>query len=281
MSGAERTIVVTGARGLLGVHLCPVLEAEGVRVIAAGRDLLDLSRPFDASRLPKRVDAVVYLAQSNRFREFPEAADDIFQVNTAQLLATMDYARCAGASNFVYASTGGLYASSDEPVAEGSDYVSPMSFYAASKRAAEVLTEAYRPYFNIALLRYFFIYGAGQKREMLVPRLVDSVAEGRAVTLQGEEGLRINPVHASDAAAATAAAAWLETSATINIAGPETLSIRQMCETIGEKIGCEPHFDVKADQKPGHLIADTGRMTSLLGGPSTHFADGVADVLQA
>lgn len=274
-----KKILVTGAGGLLGAHLVPLLEAEGHDVIPAGRGMIDLARPLDPSRLPERIDAVIYLAQSSRFREFPETADDIFQVNTAQPLALLDYARRAGASNFVYASTGGVYAPSPQPVTETSPLADPMGFYPASKRAAEVLAEAFAPHLHIALLRYFFIYGAGQKREMLIPRLVDSVREGRPVSLQGDEGLRANPVHASDAARATAAAARLTRTATINVAGPETVSLRSMCETIGKRIGRDPVFQIDAAASAPSLIADTSRMDELLGAPRCGFDRGVEDLL--
>lgn len=273
------TILMTGAAGLLGSHLVPVLQGEGADVIAAGREMIDLSRPLDRSKLPGKVDAVVYLAQSSRFREFPETAEDIFQVNTAQVLALLDFARRAGASNFVYASTGSVYAATTETVTETSPLADPMGFYPASKRAAEVLAQAFAPHINVAILRYFFIYGAGQKREMLIPRLVDTVREGRAVTLQGDGGLRINPVHAADAARATAAAARLTGSRTINIAGPEALSMQAMCETIGEMAGRAPVFEEQPDAAAPALVADTALMAELLGAPATGFRTGVADLL--
>ena len=287
-----KKVIVTGAGGLLGAHVVTLL-AGSADVVATGHtapDLggpnvaslaLDLSRPLDRSRLPERVDAVIHLAQSSRFREFPEAAGDIFEVNTARVVDLLDYARRAGATNFVYASTGGVYGGGPEPLAE--DAPAPpagetLGFYPASKRAAEILAEAFAGELHVAVLRYFFIYGPGQKRSMLVPRLVDSVREGRAVTLQGETGLRCNPVHAADAARATVAAAGLGRSATVNVAGPEILSLREMSEAIGRKVGREPVFDIQPGQ-PRHLIADISRMESILAPPTRRFEDGVADLL--
>lgn len=269
--------IVTGAGGLLGSYLVPLLSSDA-EVIACGRDTLDLSRPLDAGSLPDKVDSVFYLAQSNRFREFPEAAADVFQVNTAQPLAMLDYARRAGASHFIYASTGGVYAPSNAVIGEDSALASGMGFYPASKRAAEILAEAYAPHMTVVILRFFFIYGAGQKSGMLVPRLVASVRDGQPINLQGEDGLRINPVHASDAARATAAAATLESSTTINVAGPEELSLRQMCETIGARLGKTPEYKVEPGASP-RMVAATDRMGALLVPPTVRFEEAVQELV--
>jgi len=284
-----RSVLVTGANGLLGRHIVQLLSQDST-VYAVGRTApaaapnvvpvaLDLARSLEPAALPKKVDAVIHLAQSSRFREFPDAAQDIFQVNTAQIVALLKYARKAGARNFVIASTGGVYASSSTPLTERAQLVEPMGFYPASKRAAEILAWPFCPYLNVVILRYFFIYGPGQKREMLLPRLVDSVRKGRAVSLQGENGLHLNPVHAEDAACATASAASLDRSAIVNVAGPETLSLRQICDIIGDRVGKEPIFDARPHEKPGDLIGDTSLMSELLVPPKRRFRDGLTDLL--
>ena len=72
---------------------------------------------------------------------------------------------------------------------------------------------------------------------MLMPRLVENVHAGRPITLQGDDGMRFNPIHVSDAARATISAAALKSSAVINVAGPEVLSMRGVGECIGAAIG--------------------------------------------
>jgi UDP-glucose 4-epimerase len=284
-------ILVTGASGLVGSHLLPLLAGAG-EVLAVGRTpplaaqpnlvpvAIDLSRPLDPSALPGRTEALVYLAQSNRHRDFPEAAADIFEVNAAQLAAMLRHAHRTGARSFVYASTGSVYRPGDGPLREDSPLPPPgsLGFYAATKLCGELLAGGYCGLMNVVILRFFFVYGRGQKRHMLIPRLVDSVRSGTPVTLQGADGIRINPVHASDAAAAVAAALTLEGTHRINVAGPETLSLREAAETIAGLVAVPPVF-AAGEGEPLDVVADTGLMARLLGAPVRRFRDGVADLI--
>jgi nucleoside-diphosphate-sugar epimerase len=250
----------------------------------SGYVAMDLSGNFDTRLLPAKADAVIHLAQSPHFRRFPEKADDIFAVNTATTFHLLEYARKACASSFILASTGGVYATVARPLRED-DPLSPLqtlSFYAASKLAAETVSMAYSTMFNVQALRFFFIYGLGQDASMLIPRLAASVRAGRPVIVQGAEGgMRFNPVYADDAALAVEAALLLNGGNTINVAGPQTLDIATAARQIGVVTGCEPVFDVRAGETPNHLVADISKMSRLLGNPKTTFAEGCALTLSS
>lgn len=283
-----KTILVTGAQGLVGSHLVPLL-AKQHRVVAVGRSAMpaadnvhplaiDLSEPLDPTLLPDRIDAMVYLAQSRRFRSFPDGAADMLRVNVEQPIALIEAARQRGATHFVYASTGSVYAPSPRPLRED-DPTPANGFYAGSKLSAELLLKPFGALMNVALLRYFFIYGAGQQRDMLLPRLVDNVREGRTITLAGEEGIRLQPLHASDAAQAVVDALAVDGTHAINVAGPEVLSLRAVCEAAGKALGIEPLFSVSPGSGGGDLIADTARMETLLRPAAMRFGEGLADIL--
>lgn len=283
-----KTILVTGAQGLVGRHVVPLLARQH-RVIAVARDAMpaagnveplavDLSAPLEPDLLPDRIDAVVYLAQSRRFRSFPGGAADMLRVNVEQPVALIEAARQRGATHFVYASSGSVYAPSPRPLRED-DPTPANGFYAGSKHAAELLLKPYGALMNVALLRYFFIYGPGQQRDMLLPRLVDNVREGRAIALAGDDGMRLQPLHARDAAQAAVGALALEGTHAINVAGPEALSLRAVCEMAGQAVGAEPRFTVSAAAPAGDLVADTGRMAELLRPATARFRDGLADIL--
>src|SRR5207247_1694483 len=163
---------------------------------------------------------------------------DIFAVNTASTAHLLDFARRAGARTFVYASSGGVYGGGDAPLHEGGA-IKPDNFYAASKAAAEAIVHAYAPEITAVVLRYFFIYGRGQ-RDMLVPSLVARIHRGEPVTLQGNDGIHINPIHAEDAAAATVAALSLREPDTINVAGPQPVTLRSLVYQIGALVAQPP-----------------------------------------
>jgi nucleoside-diphosphate-sugar epimerase len=241
---------------------------------------VDLSLPLETSAMPERIDAVFHLAQAREFRDFPASAPTVFAINVASTAFLLDFAHRAGATSFVYASSGGVYAGApDSALTEESALQSPagLGYYLATKLSSEALVHSYSGLFATTALRYFFIYGAGQSRSMLIPRLYDRVRNGEALSLQGANGMSINPVHVSDAAAATIAAADLEGASTINVAGPETISLRGLGELFGRDLRREPLFD-QSGGAATDLIASITRMSDLLVAPTITPGDALDDI---
>jgi nucleoside-diphosphate-sugar epimerase len=282
------TIVLTGGTGFLGRALLPKLTARD-EVVALHRpgsqpprhDRVrwveqDLNEALGA-HLPERVDAVLHIAQSRRYREFPDGAVEVMEVNTMATTRLLDYCRRAGGRTFIYASSGAVNAPGPDPVSED-DPPDPGNLYAVSKRAGEQVVEQYRSVLRAHALRYFFIYGPGQER-MMMPGIIDRIAAGQEVQLAGDDGIRINPVYVEDAADATVAALDLEQSATVNVAGPETVTIRHIAELIGAELGSEAQFAI-GPQQPD-LVASTQRMRAHLTEPATAPAEGLRRMVAA
>jgi len=230
----------------------------------------------------QKAEVVIHLAQSEFFREFPGKAQDVFRVNTLSTLQLLDFARKAGAEKFILASSGGIYGYGDHEFQEDVTLSArdDLGFYLGTKLCAEVIAESYAPYMDIIILRFFFVYGPGQRRSMLIPRLVQSVLAGHPITLQQLDGLRINPTYVTDAVRAVMQALQLSGSHKINIAGPEILSLRRIGEIIGRQTGKEPIFQVQPEQSPRHLVGDIGKMSRMLTAPTVTFAQGVGHVIK-
>jgi UDP-glucose 4-epimerase len=279
-------ILVTGAGGFVGQHLLERLggEHELYPVVRTVPDetrewvVQDLSQPLDRSVLPDRIDAVIHLAQSPRYREFPEGAEDVYAVNVHSTFELLEYARGAGAQSFVLASSGGVYGYSYEKLVETAPTF-PLNFYITSKYAAESLVANYQPFFHTIVLRFFFVYGPGQDR-MLVPTLIDKVRKGDQISIAGRPGQRINPIHVSDAVEVFPPALELARSDAFNVAGDEVVSIRDLVSMIEEATGEPAHVRHIDPEVEGDLIGDNMRMKDVLGvEPQTPLSDGIRSML--
>lgn len=282
-------VLITGASGLLGQELLPRV-AESHQIYSVGRtdlktfDLLpriDLSTDWDVSLLPSRIDAVIHLAQSSRYRDFPEAATEVFDVNLRSTARLLDYARSAGAKRFVLASTGGIYRSGVGPVSEDSELLttSELGHYFATKLASEMLAGNYRPYMDVHVLRIFFMYGPRQRSGMFLPSLIDRIDSGRSVSLSGHSGISLNPVHVRDVARFVSS--LLETGGpkTINIAGPEVASIRSMADSIGRLLGKQPIFE--RVEGGSSLVADISMLQDYVDFEMTSLDLGLEEMVKA
>ena len=291
MTPSMKTALVSGAAGLLGRATVDALADSGVEVHALVRSPeqafrddvafhpVDLAAGLQRSDLPAQVDTVFHLAQAREFRDFPGSALPVFAINVASTAFLLDYATGAGTSSFVYASSGGVYRGASTALTEESALQDPsaLGYYLATKLSSEALVASYASQFSTVALRYFFIYGPGQARSMLVPRLYDRVQAGEPLGLQGDDGMRINPIHSSDAAAATIAAAALQGGATVNVAGPETVSLRDIGELFAADSGRDAVFEQGAGV-PSDLVASTARMSELLVAPTVTLRDALTDI---
>jgi nucleoside-diphosphate-sugar epimerase len=283
-------ILVTGATGLIGRHLIERLAPRHELVcisrsdppaeIATAADWIrvDLAEPIDVAELPGSVEGIVHLAQSDRYREFPEGADDLFAVNVRSTMELLEYGRRIEARAFVLASTGGCYAPGTAALSEGAR-LEPPGPYFRSKRAAELLAENYAELLGGAILRLFFVYGPG-KGARLVTRLAKQISDGEEVLVAGEPGMRMNPIFAADAAAAIEAALGLQRQEVVNIAGTEVVTVSDLAARLGRAMGREPVIR-HAGEATGDLVADTTRMQERLGVvPAISLDDGLAAVAE-
>lgn len=288
-------VLVTGGAGFIGGHLVRELSRRH-EVLATTRTeapadtpaevewlAIDLASPDFVDGLPASgIDAVVHLAQSRRYRDFPDGAPDMVAVNVRATFALAEWARAIGASRFVYASTGGVYRRKDGAITE-EDPIDPSSFYFQSKYAAEVLLRGYSDLIGVSIVRPFFVYGPGQQPGMLVPGLAKRVLAGEAVVVEGKTGIRVNPIYVLDVVKAldTLLAERDAGTMVVNLAGDEVVSISELVGVLAAATGQEATIRSSEERAKGDLVADNGRMKSKLGlVPAVSLGEGLREVAE-
>jgi UDP-glucose 4-epimerase len=288
-----KNILLTGLLGLLGRNVSRRLLSKNFYIHGITSNPLfkstekikvycvDFASNWSEEILPKKIDVIVHLAQTRNFRNFPNNAIEIFKVNIEATARLLDYARKAGVKKFIYTSSGGIYSAATKPLKE-SDQIVPareLGYYLGSKACSEILVQSYSSLFQVIILRPFFIYGPEQDRNMLMPRLMDSISSCKLITLQGKNGIHINPIHVEDAGAAVVASLSLEESGIFNLAGPDIFSIRTICESMGKYLKKKPNFKVL----PGYqkdLIGDISNMKQKLILPKINLLDSFPKIYQ-
>lgn len=259
-------VLVTGSTGFVAQHLLPALgqrhevyalghdpsrtaEIEGVQHLT--RDLRD-TRALD---LPD-VAAIVHLAQANV--PFPDGAVDLDAVNTAATVALLDHARRCGAKRFVFTSSASVYGFGDRPWKED-DEPAATDFYSATKLAAERYVTTFQDFFETTILRLVAPYGPGQRNRM-IPRLIESVRDGRAITLNEGSKPVMNPIYIDDVVRVVDSTIASTGNHLVNVAGDEALSIEDICVAIGHAVDRDPVFERGGGTAAGDIVCDNARM---------------------
>ena len=117
-------ILLTGVNGLLGNSLARLLVKKNHKVYGITRCekdekikkvnyvRLDFSKRWSFKDLPEKLDTIIHLAQSNKFRNFPDEANDVFKVNIESTARLLDFCYKSGVKKFIYTSSGGVYGKS-------------------------------------------------------------------------------------------------------------------------------------------------------------------------
>jgi nucleoside-diphosphate-sugar epimerase len=261
------TTLVIGSTGYMGRHLMAGLAAAGLPAAGASSSdgtgiHPDTGLLPDSFAVPAGTGAVVYMAQSPRYRD-PEQASHVLAVNVVSAVRAAVAARKAGVRRFVYVSTGTVYAPSFEPLTESAP-VRGADWYSLSKIQGEQAIQMFRDDMDVHVVRPFGVYGPGQTGR-LVPNLMASIQEGRTITLQGRrddpsdaDGLRISLCHVDDATRILIHLIQHGGPACLNLAGEQAASIRTLATLLGELLGRPPVLAAATALRNFDLVADIG-----------------------
>ena len=183
-----------------------------------------------------RIAAILHLAAPPNLFDFPGQAAAMYEITVAATFRLLEAARRYDIPRFVLASTGDVLGPSEGLAKEEDRLYLPTSFYGAAKAAAEILLRSYETLLSTALLRFYHPYGPGGGR-FLINRLLGMVAEGKEVTIEGENGILLNPVWIEDLARGVFLALQSRETGVFHLAGPDTETLRALLLRMGEIVG--------------------------------------------
>jgi UDP-glucuronate 4-epimerase len=291
-------ILITGGAGFIGSHVSRRLLARGetLTVLDDFNDYYDPAlkranvaafqhhpgyrlvegdirdqRLVDSLFGEGRFDAVIHLAARAGVR--PSLAQPILyeDVNCIGTLRLLEAARAHGPTNFVFASSSSVYGINEKvPFSEDDPVDLPISPYATTKRAGELLCFNYHHLYGLrtSCLRFFTVYGPGQRPEMAIAKFTDLLARGKSVPLFGSGATRRDYTYIDDIVDGVVAALDLAPGFEIfNLGGSETTRLSDLVHEIAAALGVEPRVELLAEQ-PGDVpmtFADVTKARRILG----------------
>lgn len=293
-------ILVTGAAGFIGSHVVERLLERGHGVI--GLDNLDdfydpaikrrnLARALDASAfelvegdirdarvldsLPDDVSLIIHLAARAGVRpsiEQPLLYQDVNVRGTQELL---EYARRAEVRRFIFGSSSSVYGNAERvPFSEDDPVDRPISPYAATKRAGELICHTYHHLFGLGIvaLRFFTVYGARQRPDLAIHKFTRLMAAGEPIQQYGDGTTQRDYTHVRDILQGVEGAlSYLEREPEafeiINLGESRTVELSRLIELIADALGVEPRIE-RLPPQPGDVertYADIAKARRLLG----------------
>lgn len=249
--------LITGASGFVGKNLLAILRADrSNEIFAINRSksfsegnvhyvISDLAALDFVKDFPLEIDCVIHLAQSLGYRDFPNEAEDMFNVNIRATHQLLEWSRKNNVRTFFFASTANVYKSSTSKLDASSTLLKPNSFYGVSKFSAELMCESYSQFFNVIVGRIFTVFGPNQKG-MLVPNMLEKVRKSEKITLAQGKGLLLSPIHVEDLVRQIEylVSKVKEPFLTINLCGKEQTSLGQIVKKMGAYLALEPKLEI-------------------------------------
>ena len=290
--------LVTGAAGFIGSHLCEALLARGDDVVGLDnfdafysreikeRNLAGLLQhkrfrfvEADVSRDPiplEGVQAVFHLAAKPGVRPSLEDPAAYMQANVTGTARLFDAARRAGVARIVFGSSSSVYGNATPaPFAEDEPAIAPISPYAATKRAGELLAHAFTHLYplRILCLRFFTVYGPRQRPDLAIHKFTDLIARGQPVRMHGDGSSERDYTYITDALdGILAGLEWTSRAPDgalerVNLGGGERVRLDRLIALIATAVGREAKIERHPDQ-PGDVRltdADLTHARRLLG----------------
>jgi UDP-glucose 4-epimerase len=287
-------VLVTGGSGFIGSHVVDKLRARGHEPVIYDlrpspwheRGSVDtvLGSITDREALERALhscDAVAHLAAVADVNDVHAEPEDAERVNARGTVAVLEAARRAGVKRIVYASTIWVYSDCEpEEVDEETLLPPPSHLYTSTKLAGELYCKAYQELYGIdyTILRFGIPYGPRAREAAVIPAFVNKALAGDPLTLAGDGSQSRKFVYVEDLADGVARGLDdVAVNRVYNLASDETVTIKQIAETIKELMGDVEivHTPARPGDFGGKIVSSDRAERELGWTAATPFAEGV------
>jgi len=302
-------VLVTGAAGFIGSHLCDRLLASGWEVVGVDNfddfydprikrenvascatqghfrlleaDIRDKAAMEEA--VAEDVDVIVHLAARAGVRPSIEQPVLYADVNLNGTVVLLEMARKRHLKKFIFASSSSVYGNNKKvPFSEGDNVDYPISPYAATKKAGELICHSYHHLYDIGMtcLRFFTVYGPRQRPDLAIHKFARLIEDGKPIPIYGDGTMQRDFTYIDDIIDGVVAAIDKCGGYEIyNLGESRPITVNDLVAQIEHALGkkaTREHFPAQ----PGDVnqtYADVAKARRDLGyEPSTHIAAGLA-----
>ncbi|MDQ2922616.1 MAG: GDP-mannose 4,6-dehydratase [Acidobacteriota bacterium] len=308
-------ILITGGAGFIGSHLVDRLLTEGEWQVSVVDDFNDFYDPaikranvsvhannanfhlFETDIRDKRAlekvfnevfgggdfECIVHLAARAGVRPSLEQPLLYAETNIEGTLNLLELARAFGIKRFVFGSSSSVYGSNAKvPFSEDDQIRQPISPYAATKAAGELLCHTYSHLYNMRCicLRFFTVYGPRQRPDLAIHKFTRLISEGAPVPVFGDGTTRRDYTFIDDIIAGVRAAIGYTLSdyEVVNLGESRTVELRELISLLEKELGATAQID-RQPLQPGDVpqtYADITKARRVLGyNPQTQIEEGI------
>ncbi|CAN5829532.1 GDP-mannose 4,6-dehydratase [soil metagenome] len=307
----QKNILVTGGAGFIGSHLVERLLAEKVWRVSVVDDFNDFYAPelkranarphltdenyqlfeaniSDAEFLrgmfeENEFDVIVHLAARAGVRPSLRQPKLYAETNVNGTLNLLELARDFNVKQFIFGSSSSVYGNNKKvPFSEDDKIFQPISPYAATKAAGELLCHTYSHLYDIrtVCLRFFTVYGARQRPDLAIRKFSQLITDDKPIQVFGDGTTRRDYTFIDDIIQGVRAAIDYDKSTheVINLGESQTVELRRLIALLEENLGKKAVID-RQPMQPGDVpqtFADITKARELLNyNPQTKIDEGI------